>query len=220
MAVFQQKPFLEHQLSQLRSQGFTNVILCIGYQATQIQDYFGDGRAWGLTIDYVVEPTLLGTAGALKNAAALIKEPFLALNGDSFLHLDFRHLLNFHNTCCQHGAPPLATLVAVKVAEASAYGTLQMNEAGRIAHFVEKGSTGPGWVNGGAYLFEPDILTYIPARQVVSLEHTTFPRLLAAGQQLYAYRFDGFFVDIGTPAGYARFAHFVDETAGSVYGNL
>lgn len=219
MALFQQKPFLEYQLRQLRSQGFTHVILCAGYRAEQIRAYWGSGQTLDLTIDYVVEHELLGTAGAIKNAAALIKEPFLVLNGDSFLNMDFRHLIDCHHRCRQHGAAPLATLVAVPVEEASAYGTLQLTEEGRVERFVEKGVTGPGWVNGGAYLFEPEVLTYIPAQQVVSLEQTTFPLLLAAGHQLYAYRFHGFFVDIGTPSGHQRFTHFV-ETAESVYGNL
>jgi len=219
MALFKQKPFLEHQLCQLRSQGFTNVILCVGYQAAQIQDYFGDGQAWGLTLRYVVEPSLLGTAGAIKNAADWLNDRFLVLNGDSLLDLDFRRLVDFHLQHQQATPRAIATVVAVPTQEAAAYGALQIDEADVIRGVAEKGSTGPGWVNGGVYLFEPEVLAYIPAQQVVSLEQTTFPLLLAAGQQLYAYRFAGFFVDIGTPAGYQRFTHFV-ETAESLYGNL
>lgn len=209
MAPIQQKPFLAHQLTRLQRQGFTRVILCIGYLAEQIQHYFGHGQSLGLTIDYVVEQELLGTAGALKNAAPLLDDTMLVLNGDSFLDLDFRTLVDFHRLHCTHDVNTLATLVAVPVQEAGAYGSLQIDQAGSIRRFVEKGGTGPGWVNGGAYVFAPAVLDYIPAQQAVSLEKHLFPRLLEEGRRLYAYQFTGFFVDIGTPAGYQHFTDFV-----------
>lgn len=209
MAPIQQKPFLEHQLTHLRRQGFTRVILCVGYLAEQIQHYFGNGQTLGLTINYVVEGELLGTAGALKNAAPLLATPFLVLNGDSFLDLDFRELLAAHQRHCKLDPATIATIVAVSMHETGAYGCLHFDQTGSLQRFVEKGVTGPGWINGGAYLCTPMILDYIPAQQVVSLEKSIFPQLIAGGGRLYAYPFTGFFVDIGTPAGYQTFTQVV-----------
>src|SRR5215217_7466801 len=84
MAQVLGKPFLEYQIEQLRAQEFKDLVLCVGYLARHVQDYFGDGRGWGVRIDYAVETELLGTAGAIKNAQTFIAEDaFLVLNGDS-----------------------------------------------------------------------------------------------------------------------------------------
>jgi NDP-sugar pyrophosphorylase family protein len=85
------RPFLEHQLEYLRSQGINRVVLCVGYLGEMIRDQYGDGAAWGVRIDYSFDgPTLLGTAGALKQAMPLLGEKFFVLYGDSYLPINFR----------------------------------------------------------------------------------------------------------------------------------
>lgn len=78
-------PFLEWQLRDLKSQGFTRILLLIAYLGEQIQDYFGDGHSRGLNIEYAFEPEPLGTGGALKNALTKLDEEFFLVNGDSYL---------------------------------------------------------------------------------------------------------------------------------------
>src|SRR5919112_1675155 len=99
MAQVAGKPFLEYQIEMLRLHGFQDLVLCVGYLARHVQEYFGDGRGWGVHIDYAVETELLGTAGAIKNAQNFIdKDPFLVLNGDSYLEADLRELADFHRS--------------------------------------------------------------------------------------------------------------------------
>jgi NDP-sugar pyrophosphorylase family protein len=84
------KPFLAHQLAYLRSQGIARVVLCIGHLGEMICEQFGDGRNWGIDIDYSFDgPVLLGTAGAIKQAVPLLGESFFVMYGDSYLPIDF-----------------------------------------------------------------------------------------------------------------------------------
>ena len=83
------EPFLWHQLRLLRDNGVSRVVLCLSYLGEQVRDSVGDGRDFGLHIDYAFDGSvLLGTAGALKRALPLLGESFLVLYGDSYLPID------------------------------------------------------------------------------------------------------------------------------------
>jgi NDP-sugar pyrophosphorylase family protein len=201
------KPFLEHHVERLREQGFGEVVLCVGYLAGQIRDHFGDGRRWGVRIDYATENEPLGTAGALANAAGLLEGsgPFFLINGDSWVDLDFRDLSRRHREHRERDPRTAGTIVTVPVEDAAAYGTLELAPDGRVLSFREKGFAGPGRVNGGVYVLEPKVLGLIPRGGAVSIEKETFPLLLNRQERLYGYPAAGFFVDIGTPEGYRLF---------------
>src|ERR1043166_2315996 len=78
------KPFAVRQIELLRQNGLREIVLCVGHLGEQVQDALGDGRRWGVKLDYVFDaPHLLGTGGALKNALPVLGDPFLVLYGDS-----------------------------------------------------------------------------------------------------------------------------------------
>jgi NDP-sugar pyrophosphorylase family protein len=84
------EPFLVHQLRLLRSEGFRNIVLCVGYLGELIEAKIGDGKRFGVQIDYSSDgPTLLGTAGALKLASSKLGERFLVIYGDSYMPVDY-----------------------------------------------------------------------------------------------------------------------------------
>lgn len=88
------EPFLDHQLRLLHEQGVRRVVMCIGYLGEMIVDHAGDGRRYGLSIDYSFDgPRLLGTGGALRRAVELISDPCFILYGDSYLTCDYRAVL-------------------------------------------------------------------------------------------------------------------------------
>jgi NDP-sugar pyrophosphorylase family protein len=199
MAPIGERSFLELLVRQLRSQGIRRLVLCTGYLADQIESKFGDGKDWDVSIDYSKEQMPLGTAGAIKLAQPhLGGSEFIVLNGDSFLEIDFRAFIAFHLQ--QPGA--IASMAVLRVEDASRYGTVSVDASGRVGAFAEKtGSNAPGLVNGGVYVFAPEILRCIPEGPA-SLEKDVFPRLLDQG--IYAQEQHGKFIDIGTPADYAR----------------
>lgn len=199
LASIGDQPFLELLVRQLRSQGVRQFVMCTGYLADQVEGIFGDGRRWEVSIEYSREETPLGTAGAVKLAEPYLRgvPEFLLLNGDSFLEIDFADLLKVHR---REGA--LATMAVLRVEDASRYGTVDVEASGRVRGFAEKtGDTRPGLVNGGIYVFSEAVWPYLP-QGPASLERDVFPRLLEHG--VYAREQHGKFIDIGTPADYAR----------------
>jgi NDP-sugar pyrophosphorylase family protein len=192
-------PFLELLVTQLCAQGIRRLVMCTGHLAEQIEQRFGSGSKWGLTIEYSKEKRPLGTAGAVKLAEHYLEgdSDFVVMNGDSFLEMDFRQLIRFH-----HEHDGVATLAVRKVPNAARYGTVRMNGSTRITAFDEKrGFEEPGLISGGVYVFTRAVLEHIPDGPS-SLEKDVFPQLLEEG--MFAVQQDGMFIDIGTPEDYAR----------------
>ena len=202
------RPFLEFVLLQLRCSGIRDVTLCVGYRNEQVREYFGNGKQWGLAIRYSVENGQLGTAGALKHAQRLIRNsPFIALNGDSILELDFGQIVEFHRR-----RSALVTLALAEVSCDRRYGSVLADDSGQVMLFHEKMKHDDGagasfhkhaLINAGVYVLNREIFDAIPcAPPAVSLETAVFPCLIGRG--LYGCRCDGYFVDIGIPQDYAK----------------
>jgi NDP-sugar pyrophosphorylase family protein len=198
--------FLELLVRQLRHQGIRRLIMCSGYLADQIENKFGDGSAWDLTIEYSREEQPLGTAGAVKLAQHHLAEAsdFLVMNGDSFLEIDFGQLIQFHRK-----RKGLVSMAVVPVEDAGRYGTVRVDSRHHVVRFIEKtGAAGPGLINAGVYVFDRAILEHIPEGPA-SLERDVFPSVLDRG--IYALEQHGMFIDIGTPQDYARARALCDQ---------
>jgi mannose-1-phosphate guanylyltransferase len=186
------RPFLEHQIGQLRRHGIDRVVLSCGYLAEPIREHFGD------ELEYAVEPEPLGTGGAIRFSAGNIDETFVVCNGDVLTDLDLEALIAAHRG---HGAR--ATIALHRVEDPSAYGLVRTGEDGVVTAFVEKPAPGAAdvdTINAGTYVFEPDVLELIPPGRAVSVEREVFPQLVGAG--LFAFIGAGHWRDIGTPASY------------------
>jgi mannose-1-phosphate guanylyltransferase len=195
-------PFLERTLLRLKAAGIDEVILPAGYLPAAISSHFGDGSRLGLSIDYVIEETPLGTAGAIKNVAQYIKGPFFVLNGDVLTSLDLRKMLEIH----QH-KQGMGVLHLIRVDDPSAFGCVVRDESGKVSAFVEKPrreEAPTNEVNAGTYLLEPAILDLIPDGRMVSIERETFPLVVAGSRPLYAYTTDDYWIDLGNPEAYMR----------------
>lgn len=197
MAPMNGRPFLEFQIENLRSRGYTKILLLVGYRAESIVDHFGDGSAFGVNIAYSIEEGQLGTAGALKNAEAQLAESFLLLNGDTFLDLEYNELAERHR---KRGS--LLTMALVEVADAGRYGAVEMAGGERIVRFGEKCVEGPGYINAGVYAMEKGIVRGLPSGRTISLEGETIPHLIAADEPVFGFVTRGYFIDIGTPESY------------------
>ncbi|MBO5284002.1 MAG: D-glycero-beta-D-manno-heptose 1,7-bisphosphate 7-phosphatase [Lachnospiraceae bacterium] len=90
------KPVLEHEIACLKTQGFTELIITVGYLGQMIMEYFGDGSKFGVNIRYFVEKSPLGNAGALFMLREQLTEDFLLLNADAVFDVDFQRMVDFH----------------------------------------------------------------------------------------------------------------------------
>mgnify|MGYP001592702816 CR=1 FL=1 len=197
------RPFIEYQLSMLRSQGIKDVLLCSSYRAEDFRRALGNGRSLGLRLRYVEEKVPLGTGGAVKNAESLIKRSgtALVLNGDVLNTFDLRAFQRFHRA-----RKALATIALTEVMDPTHYGLVRTDKSGRIVQFIEKPSADEvvvPTINAGAYLFEPAALALIPPDQPYSLERGLFPELLSA-RGFFGYRTESYWIDIGTVQNYLR----------------
>jgi D-glycero-alpha-D-manno-heptose 1-phosphate guanylyltransferase len=199
MAPIGGKPFLEYLVRWVGCSGFDQVVLCAGYRASQIEGYFGRGENFGVKIAYSVESEPLGTWGAIRQAMEQFPgQHFLVVNGDSFLQVELKALLDFHLK-----KRALATLAVLVVSDRSRFGSIRLASDGRISKFSEKGSEGSGLINGGVYCLSREILRVAPKR-AASLEKEVFPAIIQGG--LYGMTVQGYFVDIGIPKEYQRLA--------------
>jgi NDP-sugar pyrophosphorylase family protein len=193
MALVAGKPFLELPLLQLKKNGLTDILLCVGHRGDLVRDYFGTGAAWGLNLGYSQETELRGTAGALKLAEHQLGSDFVVLNGDSLFDIPLAELIAFH---AARGA--VATLALARTDQPERFGNVEIDDRGCVLRFAEKRQSGRGGlINGGVYVFRRQVLDMVPVGRPVSLERAVFPALVGHG--LWALPFDGFFLDIGLP---------------------
>lgn len=142
-------PVLEREIISLRDQGFTDIILTIGYMAEKIQEYFGNGDKWGVNIEYFVEDKPLGNAGALFFLD--LKEDFLLLNADAVFDVDFNRMVEFHK---QHGG--LVTLFTHPNSHPYDSGLIIAGENGEVKKWLAKEDERPLYyknrVNAGLHV--------------------------------------------------------------------
>ncbi len=192
MAPVAGRPFLEILLTQLRCAGCARVLLSVGHLHNVIQDYFGSAFD-GMSIDYVIESVPLGTGGAIRLALAkATEESVLVLNGDTFLSADFAGMLRFHAA-----EAATVTIAVIHQPDIARYGGVVI-EGNRIVGFDEKGCSGPGWINGGAYVLSKNLAWPPALAQKFSIERDFFVPQVARLRPA-AYKVDGYFLDIGIP---------------------
>ncbi len=195
-------PFLTHQLSRLAAAGITHAVLGTSYQPHVFAEYFGDGGALGLELDYVTEITPLGTGGGIRNVVDKLRsgpdDPVVVLNGDVLSGHDLTAQLAEH---ARSGAA--VTLHLTEVADARAFGCVPLDDTGRVTAFLEKmDEPVTNRINAGCYVFTRSVIDAIPAGRPVSVERETFPQLVAAGIRVQGYVESAYWLDLGTPAAF------------------
>ena len=197
-------PFVTHQLARAREAGVTHVVLATSYKAEVFEEYFGDGSALGLELEYVTEREALGTGGAIRNVADRLRcgpgDPVVVFNGD---------VLSGHDIAAQvrrHVETQAAvTLYLTTVEDPRAFGCVPIDADGAVTAFLEKDPNPvTNLINAGCYVFTRKVIDTIPANQVVSVERETFPGLLAAGTRVSSFVDATYWLDLGTPAAFVR----------------
>jgi D-glycero-alpha-D-manno-heptose 1-phosphate guanylyltransferase len=199
MAQVAGKPFVEYILQYLKEFGVERVVFSIGYKAEVFQKYFGKNYQ-GIELEYVIENEPLGTGGALKLALEhCLHNDVLVLNGDTFFNIELDDLWIFHQL---HQAD--FTMALREVENASRYGTVQLNENGKITAFIEKtGKEEEGVINAGIYILNKTVFKKYPLPEKFSLEKDFFEKHLTE-LGLYGCICEGYFIDIGIPEDYKK----------------
>ena len=194
-------PFLTYQVEMLKKAGIRDITFSMGYHPEQIRKVYGNGGKHGVNIHYVVESTPLGTAGAMRNALGNVKgRTTVVLNGDILTDLDLSQMIAYHKR-----RKSSATLGLVEVQDPTAFGLVLLDKRGHITRFLEKPTPEEAvanTINGGVYIFEPEVFDFIPTGIPYSAERALFPQLLKMKTPFYGYVWKGYWQDIGTPQKY------------------
>jgi len=189
-------PILEVLLRQMKRAGVNHVVLTVGHLSSLLRAYFGTGEQWGLNISYSYEDKPLGTAGPIALVQGLDKT-FLVTNGDVLTTLNLKKLIAFHK---QKGG--IATIAAHQRQVKIDLGVIQWDGDDRVSGYIEKPTT-DYTVSMGMYIFEPRVLDYIPVGQYLDFPDLIL-KLLANGEKVCGYTFDGYWMDLGRPDDYAQ----------------
>lgn len=189
------KPILEHVVQLFKRHGVTDIIIALCYLPKQIQNYFGDGKKFGVHIAYTIEDEPMGTAGAIHLAREYIHNTFIVTYADILRELDINGIVREHKK-----SHAFATLHVYKRFGKDPKSKIIFDRNKRIKQFVERPKETDDsfvWANGSFYIFEPEIFSYIPQNKPSDFGKDIFPKLLSVGRSLFAYPTDGYFMDIG-----------------------
>lgn len=185
------KPMLEHIIERAKTEGFQHFVLAIHYLGYMIEDYFGDGSRWQISIDYLREEFPLGTAGALGLLSPRPEAPFLVTNGDVLTDIRYSELLDFHS---RHGA---AATMAVRQHEWQHPFGVVHTKGVDIIGFEEKPIT-RSHINAGIYVLEPDALNALSSGEQCDMP-TLFGRLQESDARTIVYPMYEPWLDVGRP---------------------
>lgn len=190
-------PILEILIHQMKKAGVTEVILTVGHLAELMRAFFQDGSRFGLKIDYSYENQPLGTAGPLSLVADQLNQTFLVTNGDVLTTLDMQDLIRSHRSS---GA--IASIASHQRQVNIDFGVLQTSGPNELSGYIEKPSYN-FLVSMGIYVFEPEILKFIPYNQYLDFPDLVH-KLIASGERVVSYPFEGYWQDLGRPDDYEQ----------------
>lgn len=209
MASVNGRPFLACLMDYWIQQGVARFVLSVGYRYQTIVNHFGSNYR-GVTVEYVVESTPLGTGGGLLLAAPKVEEdaPFLVLNGDTYFAVELQALSAFAEASQADWCFSL-----FKANETGRFMGMDVTEQGRIVGLKSESGQLGRLANGGVYWVHPRALKRLAFHigGKASLEDDIFPAALAAGQRLMGLECSGAFIDIGLPADYLRAHQFLAQ---------
>lgn len=198
------RPMMEHIVELLKAHGVTDLVSILYFQPDHITSYFGDGRDFGVRMQYVTAEADYGTAGAVRNAAHLLgDERVLVISGDVLTDFDLTEAVHAHE---QRGAE--ATILLTSVENPLAFGIVIVDQqTGRIERFLEKPTWGEVFsdtINTGIYLLEPEALRRVPEKTNFDFSKDLYPQMLRERAALYGHVAEGYWRDIGNIEEYRR----------------
>jgi len=183
-------PILETIITQFIDAGFHNFYISTHYKAEMVREHFGDGSAWGVSIQYIHESEPMGTAGSLGLLPRDIQDlPILVMNGDLLTKVNFEHLLEFHN---EQGG--IATMCVREYDFQVPYGVIESKEC-RITSIVEK-PVHRFFVNAGIYVLDPALVKSVDGKTYLDMPSLLESRI-ESGEQVDTFPLHEYWIDIG-----------------------
>jgi len=202
------KPILDIVIRQLGHHGFTDITLAVGHLAELLMAYFGTGERFGVKIAYSREDEPLGTAGPLSLVPDLT-DRFLVMNGDVLTAINYSDMLAHHRA-----SDAIGTVAVYPRSVKINLGVVEYDDQCRLTDYIEK----PSYhyqVSMGIYVFESRVLDAIRPNVRLDLPDLV-KQLVAAGETMNCYPYDGYWLDIGRPDDYQQAVADFERMAGEL----
>jgi dTDP-glucose pyrophosphorylase len=190
------KPILQTIVEGFSKHGFTNITMCLGYKSHVIQDFFQDGSAFGVTINYIVENKRMGTAGALSLLKKTLNEPLFVMNGDLLTNVNFENMLDFHESNNSR-----ATMCVRGYDIEVPYGVVNINDL--EIDSIEEKPVHSFFVNAGIYLLEPECIDLVPSDEFYDMP-SLFGVLFSNNEKVTSFPLNEYWLDIGNHLDFSR----------------
>ena len=191
------KPILEHEIEWIKKNGIKEIVICVSYLRKKIEDYFGDGKKFGVKIEYAISNKPLATAGQLKTAEKFIDETFVCLYGDSIYNFSLRNMITQHKKSKLH-----VTMSLYDYKFHLKYGVIDTKNSGMVTSWNEKPEFSAK-INIGCYVMEPDIFKIIPKNRQYGMD-SVIRKMLVKKKKIGSVISKKGFIDIGDKETYEK----------------
>jgi len=191
------KPILEYEIEWARKNGIKEIVLCVSYLRNKIEDYFGDGKKFGVKIEYAISKKPLATAGQLKTAEKFIDDTFVCLYGDSIYNFSLRNMIKHHKKSKAN-----VTMSLFDYRFNLKYGVIDTKKSGQVTAWNEKPEFSAK-INIGCYVMEPEVLKLIPKNKEYGMDDV-IRKVLSRKKKVSSVTSKNGFIDIGDKDTYEK----------------
>jgi len=192
-----EKPILEHLIDWTKKNGIKSVVLCVSYLKKSIEDYFEDGKRFGVNIEYAIANKPLATAGQLKTAEEFIDETFVCMYGDSIFDFNLRNMVKLHKQ-----KKSFVTMSLYEYKTNLPYGVIETTKSGKVIAWNEKPEIKAN-INMGCYVMEPEVMGMIPKNIPYGMDDL-LKKVMAKNKPVNSIVSKKGFLDIGNKASYKK----------------
>ena len=192
-----EKPLLEHLIDWNRRNGIKSIVLCVSYLRKTIEDYFEDGKRFGVKIEYAVANRPLATAGQLKTAENFVDDTFVCMYGDSIFDFNLKKMIVHHKK-----TKSFVTMGLFEYKTNLPYGVIYTAKNGKVTDWKEKPEIDAN-INMGCYVMEPGIFDLIPKNKPYGMDDLV-RNVMAKKKTVQSFVTKKGFIDIGDKISYRK----------------
>jgi len=199
------KPLLEHLINWNKKNGLKSIVLCVSYLKKTIEDYFEDGKRFGVNIEYAISNKPLATAGQLKTAEKFIDDTFVCVYGDSIFDFNLKKMISEHKK-----KKSFVTISLNEYKTNLKYGVIETTKSGKVTVWSEKPEIKAN-INMGCYVMEPKIFELIPKNKPYGMDEV-IKKAIVKKKLVNSFLTKKGFLDVGDKSSYKKaHQHFIDK---------
>lgn len=192
-----EKPILEHLIEWSKKNGIKSIVLCVSYLRKTIEDYFEDGRRFGVKIEYAIADKPLATAGQLKTAEKFLDDTFVCMYGDSIYGFNLKHMIKQHKQ-----KKSFVTMSLHEYKTNLPYGVIETSKNNKVTAWNEKPEIKVN-INMGCYVMEPEVMKFIPKNKPFGMDDV-IKKAMTQKKLVSSFISKNGFIDIGNKDSYKK----------------